>query len=130
MSIKGQIKFISNEKSEFFKTLKARVDQYFAEHKLNKNANAAMVIKTIVLLSSYILPFVSIVIFQPPFLLAVVLWLIMGLGLSGIGMSIMHDANHGAYSNNKLINYLMGHSLNLVGGSVFNWKLQHNILHH
>jgi linoleoyl-CoA desaturase len=24
----------------------------------------------------------------------------------------------------------MGHSLNLVGGSVFNWKLQHNILHH
>jgi linoleoyl-CoA desaturase len=130
MSIKGQIKFISNEKSEFFKTLKARVDQYFAEHKLNKNANATMVIKTIVLLSSYILPFVSIVIFQPPFLVAVVLWLIMGLGLSGIGMSIMHDANHGAYSNNKLINYLMGHSLNLVGGSVFNWKLQHNILHH
>lgn len=24
----------------------------------------------------------------------------------------------------------MGYSLNLLGGSVFNWKLQHNILHH
>jgi linoleoyl-CoA desaturase len=57
-------------------------------------------------------------------------WFIMGLSLAGIGMSVMHDANHSAYSSNKTINFLMGHTLNLVGGSVFNWKLQHNILHH
>lgn len=25
---------------------------------------------------------------------------------------------------------MLGHTLNLVGGSVFNWKLQHNVLHH
>ncbi len=59
-----------------------------------------------------------------------VLWLLMGFGLAGVGMSIMHDANHGAYSENKTVNYIMGHTLNMVGGSVFNWKLQHNILHH
>jgi len=45
-------------------------------------------------------------------------------------MSVMHDANHGSYSGNSRVNYWLGHSLNLVGGSVFNWKLQHNILHH
>jgi linoleoyl-CoA desaturase len=54
----------------------------------------------------------------------------MGLGLAGIGMSVMHDANHSAYSSNKRINFLIGHTLNLIGGHVENWKMQHNILHH
>jgi linoleoyl-CoA desaturase len=42
----------------------------------------------------------------------------------------MHDANHGAYSSSHKVNYWLGHTLNLLGGSVFNWKLQHNLLHH
>jgi linoleoyl-CoA desaturase len=54
----------------------------------------------------------------------------MGFSLAGIGMSVMHDANHGAYSSSHKANYWLGHSLNLLGGSVFNWKLQHNLLHH
>jgi linoleoyl-CoA desaturase len=54
----------------------------------------------------------------------------MGVGVAGLGMSVMHDANHGAYSSNKTVNYLMAHVLNLLGGSTVNWKLQHNILHH
>lgn len=95
-----------------------------------QNVNAAMVIKTITLLAAYIIPFLIIILVQPSFLVMNLLWLLMGFGLAGIGMSIMHDANHGAYSSNKMVNYLMGHTLNFVGGSVFNWKLQHNILHH
>jgi linoleoyl-CoA desaturase len=54
----------------------------------------------------------------------------MGLGLAGIGMGVMHDANHGAYSSNKKINFIVGQTLNLLGGYVDNWKMQHNILHH
>ena len=42
----------------------------------------------------------------------------------------MHDGNHGSYSKNKLINKLMGLTLNLVGGSAKNWRIQHNKLHH
>jgi linoleoyl-CoA desaturase len=42
----------------------------------------------------------------------------------------MHDANHGSYSSNKTVNYLMAHVLNLLGGATVNWKFQHNILHH
>ena len=51
------------------------------------------------------------------------LWLLMGVGLAGIGMSVMHDGNHGAYSKNKVVNKLMGLTLNLVGGSAKNWKI-------
>ncbi|HMT28840.1 MAG TPA: acyl-CoA desaturase [Bacteroidia bacterium] len=130
MNIKGQVKFVDKEKNLFFSTLKRRVDDYFTVNHISKHANATMIIKTISLLLMYIGPYLMIVLVQPSFLIMNLLWLVMGFGLAGIGMSIMHDANHGAYSSNKFVNYLMGHTLNFVGGSVFNWKLQHNILHH
>ncbi|WP_245970299.1 fatty acid desaturase family protein [Pseudochryseolinea flava] len=55
---------------------------------------------------------------------------IMSIGLSGIGLSVIHDANHGAYSKQKWANTLIGYSLNMVGANAFNWKIQHNVLHH
>ena len=58
------------------------------------------------------------------------LYAVMGFGKAGIGLSIMHDANHGAYSNKSWVNNLMGATLNLVGALSFNWKVQHNVLHH
>lgn len=130
MSLKGSVKFVATEKSGFSKDLKSRVDAYFAEKGIGQNANVAMVIKSIVLLTLYILPFILILAYQPGFPLSLLFWFVMGFALAGIGMSVMHDANHGAYSKNKGVNWMMGHTLNLLGGSVFNWKLQHNILHH
>lgn len=128
--LKGQVKFINKDKNLFFATLKKRVDEYFTERSLSKYGNSVMVTKTIVLLLLYILPFVSILVFTPSLGVALLLWILMGLGMAGVGMSVMHDANHGAYSSNKAINYLMAHVLNLLGGSTVNWKYQHNILHH
>jgi len=58
------------------------------------------------------------------------MWALMGLGMSGIGLSVMHDANHGAYSNNKHVNNALGFLLNFIGGYPPNWKIQHNVLHH
>lgn len=130
MKIKGQVKFVNKDQSRFFVTLKKRVDSYFVDNNISKYGNPSMVIKTIVLLASYIVPFLIIIFLQPSFLVMNLLWLLMGFGLAGIGMSIMHDANHGAYSKSPAVNFWLGHTLNLVGGSVANWKLQHNILHH
>lgn len=58
------------------------------------------------------------------------LWLIMGLGAAGIGFSVMHDANHGAYSTNKFVNSALGNLMNILGANSSIWKLQHNVLHH
>lgn len=63
-------------------------------------------------------------------LITLLLWTIMGFGMAGIGLSIMHDANHGSYSKKKKVNAFWGSSLSLLGGSPFNWKIQHNVLHH
>lgn len=89
-----------------------------------------MVLKTITMFTVYLAPFFIILFLQPPFWLSMILWGIMGLAIAGIGMSVMHDANHEAYSENKTVNFWLGHSLNLLGGSVPNWKMQHNIRHH
>jgi linoleoyl-CoA desaturase len=58
------------------------------------------------------------------------LWFLMGCGMIGIGTSVMHDANHGTYSNNKTINNLVGSILEVIGGYTVTWKIQHNVLHH
>lgn len=120
----------NKNKSEFYSVLRRRVDGYFKENNISKHATPAMIIKTIILLSAYILPFVYILVFQPSIGISLILWSVMGFALAGVGMSIMHDANHGAYSSNKTVNSLLGHTLNLCGGAVFNWKIQHNVLHH
>lgn len=53
-----------------------------------------------------------------------------GLGMAGIGMTIMHDALHGSFSSNRVINKIMGLSINLIGANAAVWKIQHNVLHH
>ncbi|GAA4838518.1 acyl-CoA desaturase [Algivirga pacifica] len=58
------------------------------------------------------------------------LWGLMGFGMSGVGLAVMHDANHGAYSKNKKTNEWVGRILYLVGGYPANWRIQHNVLHH
>lgn len=130
MNIKGQVKFVNRDKNQFFATVRSRVEKHFKENSISKQGNTALINKTIVLLLMYSLPFGLIILFQPVYWIGLLLWLIIGVGMAGLGMSVMHDANHGAYSNNKTLNNLMSHVLNLLGSSRFNWKLQHNILHH
>jgi linoleoyl-CoA desaturase len=130
MTNKEQIKFTAPNKSLFFATLKKRVDQHFAENKKSRYANNTMVVKTVVLISAYIVPYLIIITFTPPLAVSLVLWLVMGAAVAGIGMSVMHDANHGAFSQNPVVNKWLGYTINLAGAGVVNWKLQHNILHH
>ncbi|NQV53385.1 MAG: acyl-CoA desaturase [Flavobacteriales bacterium] len=117
--------------ADFYKTLRGRVSSYFTENNISRHANASMVIKTIVLISMYFVPYIFLlagtVTSTLPFL---GLWLIMGLGAAGIGFSIMHDANHEAYSKNKYVNMALGNLMNFLGANSSIWKLQHNVLHH
>lgn len=127
-----EVRFVDTNKDKalFFATLRKRVDSYFKENKISKHYNGVMVVKTVILLSFYVFPFVATMFFPSSFGITILLWTIMGFAKAGIGMSVMHDANHGAYSSSSKVNFWLGHTLNMVGGSVFNWKLQHNILHH
>jgi linoleoyl-CoA desaturase len=54
----------------------------------------------------------------------------LGLSIAGVGMSVQHDANHGAYSNNSSVNRIFGSTLDVMGVCSFIWRLKHNIAHH
>lgn len=123
------IKFANNS-PEFYATLSQRVNAYFRDRSLSRTANSAMVVKTIVMLAIYFVPFTVILVMAPAYPIYLVLSAIMGFGVAGIGLSIMHDANHGSYSSRPWVNQTLGFSLNIIGGNAFNWKVQHNVLHH
>lgn len=124
------VKF-TGRKHEFFNTLNQRVTAYFKTNNISRNANAEMVIKTIVMFSLYFVPYVIILAWPVSnYGVFLLLNVVMGIGVGGIGLSIMHDANHGAYSNKSWVNATLGYSLNLVGANALNWKIQHNVLHH
>ena len=90
-----------------------------------------MVFKTIFMLALYTTPLVLVITkVVTSFGGMMSMWVIMGFGMSGIGLSIMHDANHGAYSKNSRVNAGLGWLLNYIGGYHTNWKIQHNVLHH
>lgn len=121
----------SKDRQDFFVTLNKRVNEYFKTNNISRHANAEMIVKTVFMFALYFVPFVlmltGVVSGTWPMIAMCVL---MGAGTAGIGLSIMHDANHGAYSGKSWVNNLIGYSLNVVGGNAFNWKIQHNVLHH
>jgi len=127
---KKTLSFPSNHR-DFTSTLNARVNEYFRNHQLSRHANAEMVIKTFCMFAAYLLPYVLIVTGVISGTLALFgAVIMMSLGLAGIGLSVMHDANHGAYSKKGWVNTCIGYSLNFIGANAFNWKMQHNVLHH
>ena len=126
----SSVKFNNQPQAEFFQTLRKRVNQYFKENNITRYGNKEMVAKTIVILTAYLGSFALILTLNISAWLLLPFVLLMGLAMAGIGMSIMHDANHGSYSKSPVVNKIMGHSLNFLGGSAFIWNIQHNVLHH
>jgi linoleoyl-CoA desaturase len=51
------IQFSKEHNTEFYKTLKSRVNNYFKDNNISKQANAAMVFKTFALLALFLTPY-------------------------------------------------------------------------
>jgi len=126
-----KLKFSSNSNSEFVKELKQQVKSYFEENNVSKYGNFSLFTKTIFMAVLYAVPFIAILTgFVSSSFSIIISWSIMGLGMAGVGMVLMHDANHGAYSKHKWINSLLSKSMYFLGGYPANWRYQHNTLHH
>lgn len=127
-----QIHFDRKINTDFKKTLNKRVNQYFKDTNRSKKANAHMLIKSVFMVALFLVPYALLYVeaLHSSIFLFLGLWALMGLGKAGIGMNVMHDANHGAYSNNPLINKILGASMDIIGGNSSVWKFQHNVLHH
>jgi linoleoyl-CoA desaturase len=126
------IKFIGDDENEkeFAKVVKKNVNNYFKERQISTKANWQMILQTIAMLTIYLAPFILLVTLPMNAWVGILMAVLMGIGMAGIGMSVMHDAVHGSYSSKKWVNKLVGASMYLLGSNVLNWKIQHNVLHH
>lgn len=125
------VTFNEQDRPEFYKELKKRVSAYFKDTKTSKFANTNMKLKTTFMLSLYSIPlFLMLFGVVQSFWMVLLMWVLMGFGMAGIGLAIMHDANHGSYSKHNLVNTIVGGVLNYIGGFPANWRIQHNVLHH
>ncbi|MFY0644345.1 MAG: acyl-CoA desaturase [Bacteroidia bacterium] len=118
---------------EFGVTVKKRVNDYFKSNNISRLGDYRIWIKVFVLPLTFIGPFILLVTnsFMDNMFLFYGLWLIMGIGIAGSGLGVMHDAFHGALSKNKKVNHFIGSLImSMAGGAVINWKIQHNVLHH
>lgn len=126
------VRFAPRNGEGFYDSLKKRVDAYFKDNNIDPHANTAMVIKTFAIMAMYLAPYAVLVsgVVTSNLWLLYGTWAMMGVGMVGVGCSIMHDSNHGSYSKNKVLNTILGRVITLVGGYHVTWKIQHNILHH
>ena len=122
---------ISSHSKDFYKTVRARVNEYMTTRNISRFGNASMVLKTIFMFAVYFVPYALLIAgVLEGFWFILLAYIIMGFGMAGIGLCVMHDANHGSYSKNKRVNAILGHVISLLGGHAINWKIQHNVLHH
>ena len=125
-----QIKFSRVDSAKFFRTLNKRVNSYFKDNQIKRTGNWKLHLKTVVMFSIYLTPYFLLLTLNFPTWAQLLLTIVMGVGMAGIGMNVMHDANHGSYSSKKWINKIMGSSIYILAGNVYNWQVQHNVLHH
>ena len=124
------VKFSRVDSTKFFKTLNKRINDYFKEKKLKKTGNWKLYLKTIVMFSIFLTPYFLILTIDMSQWMQLLLTVVIGIGMAGVGMNVMHDGNHGSFSSKKWVNNLMGSSIYILAGNAFNWKVQHNVLHH
>ena len=124
------INFSRIDKAKFFKTLNKRVNTYFKENNIKRTGNWKLYTKAVLMFSLFLVPVaLSLTIAMPQWLL-LLLAVVTGIGMAGVGMNVMHDSNHDSFSSRKWVNKLMGSSIYILAGNVYNWKVQHNVLHH
>ncbi|BAZ39972.1 delta-6 acyl-lipid desaturase [Calothrix sp. NIES-4101] len=114
----------------FRKKLNQRVDNYFQVNNIAKRDNPAMYFKSFIILVWTISAW-CITLFSPDIIWIKMLGCVcLGLGITGIGFSVGHDANHGGYSNKTSINRAIGLIYDFIGLSSYLWRFRHNYLHH
>ena len=120
----------SVDEKAFARDVRKNVHAYFTERGLSTKGDLGLAIKVVVMLTLYVAPLVLLIALQLTGWWAVLSAVVMGVGMAGLGMSVMHDGVHGSASRHQWVNSLLGSSMNLMGSSVLTWRIQHNGMHH
>ncbi len=130
MTTLKQVRFEKPTPDGFYLVLKKRVDNYFNENNISKNANGLMIFKTIFIISMVIITYAVIISNTVTGWPLLALVAVNGFFTAMIGLNIAHDAIHGAYSSSTKVNKAIGLTFNLIGANDYMWDIMHNSVHH
>lgn len=125
-----KIRFVNKDKSRFFPVLKQRVDAYFKENNLSRNANGLLIFKIAFYVIGLISAYTILVFFTPSIPLQYLLWVCIGLFAAFSGLGICHDAIHGSLFASGKWNRVFGFYFNVLGANDYMWSIMHNVVHH
>eukprot|EP00743_Colponemidia_sp_Colp-15_P001945 GILK01002117.1.p1 GENE.GILK01002117.1~~GILK01002117.1.p1 ORF type:complete len:685 (+),score=76.20 GILK01002117.1:99-2057(+) len=112
-----------NWEGDFYTVLKKRVEAIIPPSK--RRDDIRMLRKAVFIIACYVLSYVILVKYFT-------WWSVMLMAFCGsqIGVNIMHDGNHGAFTSDRTICWWAGYSLDLVGSSSVVYRRSHNFGHH
>jgi linoleoyl-CoA desaturase len=113
----------------FYKTVTERVDAYFNNNQRSRQANVLFYLKTILLISSYVLCYCAIFACSNASL-AILAMICMGPLAILIGINVAHDAAHHAISSKKWINRSFLYLFDALGANSYMWRNRHVFSHH
>ncbi len=120
----------SGPTKNFGSTVRSKVNAYFKEAGIAPKADGRLIFKVIAMLALFLVPLAVILTVPMSAWTALLLVILMGAGMAGVGMGVMHDGLHGASSSKGWVNDLLGGTMYLLGSDAFTWKVQHNGAHH
>ena len=114
----------------FHAEVKRRVDGWFTESGVSKNANPLMWFKSVFWIGGSLACWAVVVTGVLPFPVSLVASAVLGFFIAAIGFNVGHDAIHGSYSANQRVNNALSWSYDLIGANARNWAHGHNVVHH
>jgi linoleoyl-CoA desaturase len=129
--VSTKIKFVDKNKSQFYTTVKQRVDEYFTLNNISKNANLLMYLKSLFFLSIFVSTYLMVMFGN--YTQALVLFsicILHGASAAFIGFNVCHDAIHGSYSSNPWVNKFFSMWFYIIGANSYMWSITHNLVHH
>ena len=120
----------SKDNDDLFKELSGEVNQFFELKGIKKTGDASLYFKSFVMTLLFFVPYIIVVNFRVSFWENILLGIASGFGMAGVGMNVMHDANHGSYHHKQWVNKLVANLMFILPTHPFNWINQHNKAHH
>jgi linoleoyl-CoA desaturase len=114
----------------FHATLQKRIRQYFEARKRPTTGDWRMFLKAGICLTWMVTAYVLLVFFATSLITAIIAAFALAQGCILVSCNVMHDGGHDSFSSNKKINWLMGFTLDVLGGNQMLWRQKHNVLHH
>jgi len=114
----------------FSRDLESAANAYFDGVEQGRRDLPRMYVKSAIILAWFVGSWAMLVFVAHGALQGALCAVSLGLSIAGIGMSVQHDANHGAYSKRTWVNQVFGATLDVMGVCSFIWRPKHNVFHH